>query len=90
MANGFQVLKFVMTDFDTMWDRTEMATGYSNVEYKAKEKGGSLAVLVEGVTGIMRTYRYQIASGEKVFVLNQMIHIPAHCGKEEKGNTIKC
>ena len=90
MPSGFQVLKFIMADFDANWDRTEMTTGYSNVEYKSKEKGGALAVLVEGATGLLRTYRYKIPPGEKVFVLDQMIHIPERCAKEEKGNTIKC
>jgi hypothetical protein len=88
MASGFQVLKFIMAEFDANWERTEMVTGYSNVEYKSK--GGGLAILVEGATGILRTYRYKIPSGEKVFVLDRMIHIPEHCTKEEPGNTIRC
>ena len=90
MANGFQVIKFVMLDFDDAWDRTMLVTGYANIRYTATRRGGKLAVVFEGATGTMRTYRYQIAKGEEVFVVDQVIHIPARCQKEESGNTIKC
>ena len=89
MAKGFQAIKFVMLDFDESWDRTMLVTGYANIRYTAK-KGSKLAVVFEGATGVMSTYRYQLAAGEEVFVVDQVVHIPARCLKEEPGNTIKC
>jgi hypothetical protein len=38
----------------------------------------------------MTTYRYLIAAGAEVFVVDQVIHIPGRCLKQERGNTIKC
>jgi len=90
MAGPYQVIKFVMLDFDKSWDRTMLVTGYANIRYTATQRGAGLAVVFEGATGTMRTYRYRIAAGQEVFVVDQVIHIPARCHKEEAGNTIKC
>jgi hypothetical protein len=90
MAKGFQAIKFVMVDFDEGWDRTMLVTGYANIQYTAAKKGGRLAVVFEGSTGTMETYRYQLGPGEEVFVVDQLIHLPARCQKREPGNTIKC
>jgi NADPH-dependent ferric siderophore reductase len=90
MANGFQAIKFVMVDFDDRWDRTMLVTGYANIRYTASRRGARIAVVFEGATGTMRTYRYQLAPGQEVFVVDQVIHIPARCQKEEPGNTITC
>jgi hypothetical protein len=90
MAGPYQAIKFVMLDFDKSWDRTMLVTGYANIRYTATEKGGRLAVVLEGATGVMTTYRYLVAAGQEVFVVDQVIHIPARCQKEEAGNTIKC
>ena len=89
-SRGFQAIKFVMVDFDEGWDRTMLVTGYANIRYTAGKKGGKLALVFEGATGVARTYRYQVGPGEEVFVVDQVIHVPARCQKEEPGNTIKC
>jgi hypothetical protein len=90
MAGPYQAIKFVMLDFDKNWDRTMLVTGYANIQYTATKKGGHLAVVFEGATGVMKTYHYLVAAGQEVFVVDQVIHIPAHCQREEAGNTIKC
>ena len=90
MATGFQVLKFVMVDFQGGWDRHMMVTSYANIRYTATRSGRKLAVVVEGPTGTLSTYRYQLAAGEEVWVLDQVIHIPARCRRQDRGNTIKC
>lgn len=90
MAGGFQAIKFVMLDFDETWDRTMLVTGYANIRYTAGKRGSRLAVVFEGATGVMVTYRYQVAPGGEVFVVDQVVHIPARCLKQEPGNTIKC
>ena len=89
-AKGFQAIKFVMVDFDESWDRTMLVTGYANIRYTATKKGSKLAVVFEGATGTMSTYRYQLAPGEEVFVVDQVIHIPGRCQKQEPDNAIKC
>ena len=90
MANGYQAIKFVMVDFDERWDRLELVTSYANVRYTANKKGARLAVVFEGATGTMTTYRYQLAPLEEVFIVDQVIHIPARCQKQEAGNTVLC
>ncbi len=90
MAKGFQVIKFVMLDFDDAWVRLMLVTGYANIRYTATRRGARLAVVFEGATGVMRTYRYQVEAQEEVYVVDQVVHIPARCQKEEPGNTIKC
>jgi hypothetical protein len=90
MAKGFQVLRFVIVDFEGSWDRHMMVTDYSNIRYTAMDRGGKLAVVVEAPTGLLSTYRYKLAAGEEVWVLDQVIHVPARCIKNEPGNTTKC
>lgn len=90
MAKGFQVIKFVMLDFDEAWKRTMLVTNYANIQYAAIKYGAKLAVVFEGATGVMSTYHYQFEAGAEVFVVDQVVHIPAHCVKQEAGNTIKC
>jgi hypothetical protein len=79
-----------MLDFDQNRDRVMLVTGYANIRYTATQRGGQLAVAFEGASGTMRTYRYRAAAGQEVFVVDQVVHIPARCRKEEPGNTIKC
>jgi len=67
-----------------------LVTGYANIRYTANRKGGRLAVVFEGAAGTMTTYRFHIAPGAEVFVVDQVIHIPGRCLKREPGNTIKC
>jgi len=90
MNGPYQVIKFVMLDFDKAWDRTMLVTSYANIQYVATGKGGRLAVVFEGATGVMTTYHYVIAPGAEVYVVDQVIHIPGRCRKQEPGNTIKC
>jgi hypothetical protein len=90
MAKGFQAIKFVMLDFDESWERTMLVTNYANIRYTANKKGAKLGVVFEGATGTVSTYRYQLGSGEEVFVVDQVVHIPARCQKKEPGNTVTC
>jgi NADPH-dependent ferric siderophore reductase len=90
MAGPYQAIKFVMLDFDQNWDRMMLVTGYANIRYTARPRGGQLTVVFEGAAGTMRTYRYRVTPGQEVFVVDQVVHIPARCRKEEAGNTIKC
>jgi hypothetical protein len=90
MAGPFHSIKFVMIDFDKNWDRTMLVTGYAYIRYTAGPTEGRVAVVFEGATGTMVTYRYLVAAGQEVFVVDQVIHIPARCQTEEPNNTIRC
>ena len=90
MSRGFQVIKFVMLAFDENWTRTMLVTSYANIQYAATTAGAKLAVVFEGATGVMTSYLFQLEAGEQVFVVDQVIHIPVRCLKQEPGNTITC
>jgi hypothetical protein len=90
MSNGFQAIKFVMLDFDPNWKRQPYVTSYSFVHYEALRDGAQLLVVFEGATGVMTTYQYRLAKGDEVYVLDQVIHIPARCIKQIHGNAIRC
>lgn len=90
MAGPYQAIKFVMVDFDNAWDRLMLVTAYANIRYTAIRNGAQLAVVFEGATGTMQTYRYKVPRGAEVFVVDQVIHVPARCRKQERGNTVKC
>ena len=38
----------------------------------------------------MRTYRYRLAAGQEVLVVDQVGHVPGRCYREEAGNTVRC
>jgi hypothetical protein len=88
MANGYQVIKFVLADFDQYWTRNLLPD--TVVEYTAVKAGANLAVVFEGATGVMTTYRYKLQPRDVVHVVGQVIHIPARCLKQEPGDTVKC
>jgi hypothetical protein len=88
MSTGAQVLKFVVADFDTNWNRSVAAEGF--IVYTATAHQARLAVVREGRTGALTTYRYQVAAGEAVWIVDDVIHTPERCVKQERGNTVKC
>lgn len=90
MAKGYHVLKFVMLDFDEKWDRTLVPTGYAVMQYTSHQPDAELAVVVESATGVKTTYRYKLGPKQDVFVIDQVVHIPDRCIKQEPENTVKC
>ena len=88
MSTGAQVLKFVVADFDTHWSRLVAAEGF--IIYTATVDKAQLAVVREGRTGALTTYRYLVASGEAVWIVDDVIHTPERCVRQERGNTVKC
>ncbi len=90
MATQFQALKFIMLDFTGSWDRLTMVYSFANVRYTATARGGKLAVVVEGPTGTLSTYRYNLLAGQEVLVIDQVVHIPARCVGRDSDNTIRC
>lgn len=87
MSTGAQVLKFVLADFDANWSRSVAAEGF--IVYTANTKA-QLAVVRESRSGSLTTYRYVVATGEAVWIVNDVIHVSERCVRQERGNTIKC
>ncbi|RYF30447.1 MAG: hypothetical protein EOO23_05130 [Comamonadaceae bacterium] len=87
---AFQVLKFVQLDFDEPWTRTVLATGYASVLYSAQRSGAKLAVVTESATGVFETILFVLKVRDEVYVIDQVVHIPAKCVRRERGNTILC
>ena len=87
MTTKFQAIKFVMLDFAIGWRRRLRWFGV--VEYSAIDNGGKLKVVVEGATGTMKTYEYQVPPREIVYVANEVIHIPDRAFIQHDGNIIE-
>ena len=49
-----------------------------------------LIVVVETATGIMTTYYFIVGKDLDVWVVDNVVHIPALCIKSVPGNAIKC
>ena len=87
MTTKHQSLKFVMADFVYGWRRR--LRDYGVVEYLAIGNEGKLKVVTEGATGVMKTYFYSVPRREMVYVVNEVIHIPARAFEQQNGNTIE-
>ena len=87
MSSGAQVLKFVLADFDTHWSRSVAAEGF--IIYTATARA-QLAVVRESRTGALTTYHYIVASGEAVWIVDDVMHTPERCLRQGRGNTVKC
>jgi hypothetical protein len=90
MGMAYQVIRFAMLQFDKNWNQTMQVTGYSNFQYTATGTSAHLTVVFEGATGVMETYFFQVAGGGSVYVLDQVVHIPATCQSQEPGSGIRC
>jgi hypothetical protein len=87
---AYQVIKFALLQFDNNWSQTMLVTGYSNFQYTSTAAGAHLSVVFESATGAMETYFFVVGSGESVYVLDQVVHVPATCRSHEDGRGIKC
>jgi hypothetical protein len=90
VGNGFQAIKFVDIDFSATFDRLALVTGYAQVRYTATGAPSRLQVVMEAPTGTLTTFLFEVNRGEEVLVIDQVVHITAHCVKQEPGNTIRC
>lgn len=88
MATGFQVIKFVQITFDGNWNRKLL--GEAVMEYQALARSGPLMVVFEGATGVMTTFIFRVPVEAIVFVIGDVVHVPARCLRQLPGNAIKC
>jgi hypothetical protein len=75
------VLQFKLIEFDKSWTRA------GSVLYTAIDKA-QVVVVVEGVTGLIETYLFEVARGEVVLVSwnTNLVYIPGKCVKKESGD----
>jgi hypothetical protein len=90
MAKAYQVLKFVLVDFDGDWNRIVGNIYGHGDHYKATKTGRKLAVVREGPTGVATTYWFEVAVDDEVHMFRDVIHIPNRCMKQDAGITVKC
>lgn len=88
MSTGARVLKFVVADFDKNWNGSVAAEAF--IVYTATANQARLAVVREGRAGALTTYRYVVAASEAVWIVDDVIHAPERCVKQERGNTVRC
>ena len=89
MATGAQVIKFVLVDFDQNWKRSASA-GLNFIIYHSTSNNAQLAVVHESGAGIATTYRSLVPVNEEAWVIEDVIHLPERCLRQEPGNTVKC
>lgn len=75
------VLQFKLIEFDKSWTRA------GSVLYTAIDKA-QVVVVVEGATGLIETYLFEVARGEVVLVSwnTNLVYIPGKCVKKESGD----
>jgi hypothetical protein len=88
VATEFQVIKFVYADFKGLWKQKLLADAV--MSYQVLRQSSLLSVVFEATGGTLTTYLFKIPAEQTVFVIGNMIHIPARCPKQIKGNAIKC
>lgn len=80
------VLVYVKLLFEGKWQRS---SGTQAIIYLA-EGAERLFVVTEGETGVKTTYSFVVNQGHEVWVLDDVVHIPAICINSAPGDTTKC
>ena len=85
-----QVIRFAVVDFQGASITAKPVSSSSDIMgYSYGEKGG-LLVAFEDANATFVTYNFSINQGDIVYIYNNVVHVPQHCTKLDKGNTIKC
>ena len=88
MATQYQVIQFVVVQFLGDWKRSFSAD--AGVVYQALAPANQLLVVKETGQGVATTYEFVLHAGAEVNIIEEDIHIPALCVKQEQGNAVKC
>ncbi len=80
------VLVFVKLQFLGQWSRF---SGTDAVAYNAA-KPGQLLVVTEDESAAKTTYWFRLAAGHEVWVVEDVVHIPAICLKSAPGDQTRC
>jgi hypothetical protein len=81
------VLVFKEIQFPGDWTRW---SGTQMVGYTGNGRRNQILVVVEGPTGVMTTYFFVVPQDSDVWVLDNVVHIPALCSKSVPGNATRC
>jgi hypothetical protein len=82
----YQVIKYLVIDFEGKFLRSWLIQGCM---YTASVDA-SILVVTDDETGNTVTYVFKVPAGEEIWVDRNLVHIPAHCVKQVKGNAVKC
>ena len=81
------VLVFVKLQFVQQWTRTNGAEG---ITYTVAAKSGGLLVVTEDQNSAKMTYEFVLQEGHEVWVIDDVVHVPAICVKSAKGDVTEC
>jgi hypothetical protein len=81
------VLVYVKLQFQEKWSRFNGAEG---ITYSVVDKSGVLLVVTEDENSAKTTYEFILQEGHEVWVIGDVVHIPAICIKSAKGDEAKC
>jgi hypothetical protein len=79
-------LVFVKMQFQGQWSRFSLV---QQIGYDVN-RGGLLLVVTEDENAAKTTYWFKLAAGHEVWVLEDVVHIPAICVKSAPGDQIRC
>lgn len=80
------VLVFVKLQFLGQWSRFSAAQAISYQVAKA----GQLLVVTEDENAAKTTYWFRLNEGHEVWVIEDVVHIPALCQKSAPGDQARC
>jgi hypothetical protein len=80
------VLVFVKMQFLGQWSRF---SGTQQIAYDV-QKVGQLMVVTEDENAAKTTYWFKLDRGHEVWVVEDVVHIPAICIKSAPGDQIRC
>jgi len=81
------VLVFVKLQFLQQWSRFNGAEG---ITYSVTSKSGELLVVTEDENSAKTTYWFLLEQGHEVWVIDDVVHVPAVCVRSEPGDDAKC
>jgi hypothetical protein len=86
IPSSHSVLEFKHIQFLGDWLRF---SAVSAIQYTAVKKN-TLLVVIEEPTGSLVTYRFTLDRDQEVWVVEDVVHIPAQCVKSTPGDKTTC
>jgi hypothetical protein len=84
MADEFQAIRFVATDFRGRW-RSDHWVDSDTRTYRSQDERNELVVIRETPAGTLVSYHYRIPEGE-VHVVHDVAHVPARAYRIAEGD----
>jgi len=87
VTGNHSVLVFKHMQFIGQWTRW---SGTNAIGYTPTGARNQLIVVVEAPTGTLTTYYFLVPRDQDVWVVEDVVHIPALCQKKSPGDTTRC